>query len=563
MENEDITPTPAGANASTWRKRGNALLAAGKALECIPYYQEALRLQPELVEVHNLLGVAFRRLNNEAKAVDCFRNAIRIDPAFVAAYNNLGNALLVQGRLQEAVDAFDHALKLQPDNADVVFNLGVALEVQGELTRAVDCYRQVLRMKPGNVLARNHLADALKELGLVAEAIDELRETVQLYPGNVSAYAKLANFAAEGFYQIQPNEIGQIKAFLKSGSGSASDRAFCYFAMGMVHDKLGSYDEAFGYFQLGNDLRKRFLQERKVPFDAEIHHAFVATVMATYSQSRVETVKDWGLPNDLPIFIIGMPRSGTTLVEQVLASHPSVFGAGERENILDFIAQRPTARNVEHYSAALPTDMGMARKMAGAYLDHLATLGQGAARVTIKTNENYLHLGLIATLFPRARIIHCRRDPLDVCLSCYFQNFNSNDFVWSLEDLGAYYRAYEKIMAHWHQVLPFAIYELPYEDLVRDQETVTRNLLAFCGLNWDDRCLTFHNTRRAVRTASVIQVRKPIYDRAIGRWKHYRAHLGPLFQALGRTGMHDPGERGTPSALEALHRSESRVGHAP
>src|SRR5262249_15369034 len=160
-------------------------------------------------------------------------------------------------------------------------------------------------------------------------------------------------------------------------------------------------------------------------------------------------------------------------------------------------------------------------------------LGRGAARVTIKTLGNFALLGLIATLFPRARIIHCRRDPLDVCLSCYFQDFQKIVFAWSLDDIGAYYRAYEKIMAHWASVLPSQIHEVSYETLVHGQEQVTRGLLAFCGLDWDERCLAFFNTRRVVRTASTVQVRKPISTQAIGRWKHYRGHLGRLFGALG------------------------------
>jgi hypothetical protein len=166
-------------------------------------------------------------------------------------------------------------------------------------------------------------------------------------------------------------------------------------------------------------------------------------------------------------------------------------------------------------------------------LQRTQLLGKGAARVVFKNLENFLHLGVIATLLPGARIIHCRRDPLDVCLSCYFQNFTHISFAWSLDDIGAYHRSYEKLMAHWQSVLPLEIHEIRYEDLVQDQEGVTRNLLTFCSLDWDERCLSYFKTRRAVRTASALQVRKPIFTSAVGRWKLYRSHLGPLFSALG------------------------------
>ncbi len=511
------------------------LLAAGKARECIGYYEQALRLEPRFIDVRNFLGVAYRQLKEWPKAIDCFREAIRIDPSYAPAYNNLGNTLHAQGKWQEAITVYELALKLLPNNPDIVFNLAITLDAQGELTKAVEYYRQAIRFKPGNILARNNLADALKQLGNVAEAMEQLCEIVRVQPGYVLAHAQLINFAAEGFHTLQPNQIQAVKVFVDSGNVPAYERAFCCFALGAWHDKQGLFDEAFRYYHLGNSLRKKLLQERNLAFDPQLHIAFVDKIIATYSHAHLESVKDWGLASAAPIFIVGSPRSGSTLVEQILASHPQVFGTGEIESILDFITKGSATKNPDHYSGLLPSTLEATRKLAADYCGHLAKLSQGAARVTVKTNENYLHLGLIATMFPAARIIHCHRDPLDVCLSCYIQNFHTNDFVWSLEDIGAYYRAYEKIMAHWSRVLPIKIYDLCYEDLVHNQESAIRSMLGFCGLDWDERCLAFYNTRRTVRSASVLQVRKPMNDAAIGRWKNYRSHLGPLFQALGRS----------------------------
>jgi hypothetical protein len=251
------------------------------------------------------------------------------------------------------------------------------------------------------------------------------------------AHAELANFAAEGIYPIQPDEINRLKALLDSGRGSAADLSLCCFALGAMLDKQGLYDEAFGYFQRANDLRKRIFQEHNLAFDAHVHHAFVDRIIAAHSRSSLEQVKDWGVASDLPIFIVGMPRSGSTLVEQILASHPLVFGTGELDDIYRFVTQRAATKKSDFYTSALLPNAGVTAKLAADYLKYLATLGQAAARVTVKTNENFLHLGLIATLFPRARIIHCRRDPLDICLSCYFQNFRTADFAWSLPDMVA------------------------------------------------------------------------------------------------------------------------------
>jgi hypothetical protein len=244
------------------------------------------------------------------------------------------------------------------------------------------------------------------------------------------------------------------------------------------------------------------------------------------------------MDTEMPVFIIGMPRSGSTLVEQILASHPEVFGAGEIGDLPRFmteyaVSQASSPANSILSPPFLLRDQRAARELAAHYLESIAAFGTGAARVTIKTLQNFLHLGMIATLFPRARIIHCRRDTIDVCLSCFFTNFQNVDFAWSLSDIGVYHRSYQKLMAHWSRVLPLPIHEISYEELIQNQEAVTRKLLAFCGLDWDERCLAFWSTRRVVQTASAVQVRKPISSQAIGRWRHYRSHLGPLFEALG------------------------------
>jgi hypothetical protein len=228
-----------------------------------------------------------------------------------------------------------------------------------------------------------------------------------------------------------------------------------------------------------------------------------------------------------------MPRSGSTLVEQILASHPQVFGAGECGDFQQFVKRLHVGAPVDPYSIPIVHSREETLQLGTEYLRWLRGIHATAARIINKTLHNFLHLGLIATLFPRARIIHCRREPLDACLSCFITNFKIVDFAWSLEEIGAYYRAYEKLMAHWARVLPAEIKVVRYETLIADPGPITRDLIASCGLDWDDRCLAFHKTRRVVKTASAIQVRKPIHKRALGRWRQYRAHLGPLFVALG------------------------------
>jgi tetratricopeptide (TPR) repeat protein len=467
------------------------------------------------------------------------------DYSAAESYNNLGNALYREGKLTEATKAYERAMRLLPDMPEILYNLGAILHEQGDLDRAVDCYRQVLRVNPASVEACHNLATALKEQGHLDEAVSQFRETLRLRPLDMRAYSNLSDLAAAGRYHFAPQELERLRAFKDLGRGSALERSLCRFTIAGVLDRQGAYDEAFGYYQEANDLRLRLAEASKTGFDAPSHAAIIDAIIATHDRGYFERVRGWGLDSELPIFIVGMPRSGSTLVEQILASHPRVFGAGELGEITRFIKAPAPQTSGEVHAPFVPIHQGAARDMARSFLERITRLDPGASRVTIKTLGNFVHLGIIATLFPKARIIHCRRDPLDVCLSCYFQNFQKIVFAWSLNDLGAYYSAYEKTMTHWDSVLPSRIHEVSYEKLVHGQEEVTRNLLAFCGLDWDERCLTFFNTRRVVRTASSIQVRNPISTQAVGRWKHYRSHLGPLFKSLGRSFEADSGIVGT------------------
>jgi tetratricopeptide (TPR) repeat protein len=523
-----------GTNAKTWKHLGDAHLAVGKFHGAIANYEQALRLRPDYDEAYNNLGVAWQYLGKLEKGADYFRAAVSLTPSSALAHNNLGFALKKLGKLGEAVDAFEQAVRLRPDCAEYVGNLAVTLHEKGELDRAVMCYREILRLEPEHAQASNNLGSILKEQGLVEEATMQFLNTLRIEPDYAQAFYNLCELAVEDRYQFPPGEIDRVKTLMASDRFSVQDRSLCGFGLGMMLNKQGSYDEAFRYYEEANGLRKRLNQEQNHVFDAQRHGAWVDRIVATHDRAYFEQVQGWGMDTELPVFIVGMPRTGSTLVEQILASHPDVFGAGELIEIPHLISRLAAEANRELYAAPLLPNPRATQNVAADFLKCIPSIPAGSARVTIKNLDNYLHLGLIATLFPRARVIHCRRDPIDACLACYFQSFHDLIFAWSLEDIGAYYCAYEKLMAHWSRVLPLACHELCYEELVHDQEGVTRKLLAFCGLDWNERCLRYFNTRRVVRTACSLQVRKPISAHTIGRWKHYRSYLEPLFRALGR-----------------------------
>ena len=267
----------------------------------------------------------------------------------------------------------------------------------------------------------------------------------------------------------------------------------------------------------------------------------VDALISSFDRALFLSRSTLGAASELPVFVLGMPRSGTTLVEQILASHPMVHASGEllaSGLMIDGIASLPAARQAgKGYPEAVRlVDRAAAEALAGRYLEAIGRDAGEAARVTDKLPFNFLRIGLIALLLPRARIIHCQRDPYDTCLSCYFQDFqDAQPFVYELERLGKYYREYERLMAHWRSVLPSPMLEVPYEALVNDPEPWCRRILEHCALPWDERVLRFFATERSVQTASFWQVRQPIYLSSVGRWRHYRKHLGPLFEALGRT----------------------------
>jgi tetratricopeptide (TPR) repeat protein len=529
-----------GASAFCWNNLGVAHTAAGNLADAAAAFEEALRARPDFTEALNNLGVVLEHQKDLERAAECHRQAIRVRPGFAPSYFNLGNVLKKQGKREEAMAAYTQGLKLNPDHAEAHNDLGTLFHEQGDLEGAANCYRQALIARSGYADASSNLATTLKEQGLLDEALAQFHGTLELQPDHPRALANLSQFVAEGRYRFGADDLARLEARLASGQGSAMERSLFAFTLATVFDQQGAVDEAFAYYRQANELRRGIFQASNRAFDAEKHRAAVDHLVATFDRAYFSRVHGWGVDTELPVFVVGMPRSGSTLLEQILASHPQVHGAGEFLRIIGVAGRQESATGQDDPDRVSDflKDRATAQATARTYLRQLAELGGPALRVIDKALGNFLYLGVIAALFPRARVIHCRRDPLDVCLSCYIQNFKDLNFVWSLEDIGAYHRQYERVMGHWSKVLPLRIHEVRYEDLVACPEEAIRNLVAHCGLSWDERCLAFHNNPRPVQTASTLQVRRPLSARSIGRWKRYRAHLAPLLSAMGQPSDH-------------------------
>jgi tetratricopeptide (TPR) repeat protein len=528
---------------------GATLLRRDRLEEAERAFRRTVQLMPTHLSARCQLGIVLHKLGKQSEALTILRETVERAPSHAQAHHDLGAVLLALGRNQEACRHLHEAIRLKPDFIEAHDNLGLSLRQLDRMEEARQCFREALRHGPSYVKAHLNLGNAWEADGKFDEALAEFREACRLDPQNSIAIAALSKLATIGRFHFTEHEVEAIARRAAQDDIPLGDRHQLHFALAAIFDQRGDYRNAFEHYHASNEIRKELERSRGIVFDPDAMDQFVDRLIAVFTPAHFERVRDFGLDTELPIFVVGMMRSGTTLTEQILASHPRVHGAGELQELDRLIATLPQRLNVtESYPEVMRRlDTRVARDVANAYEHCLRARSNTAERVVDKLPGNFLNLGLIATLYPRARIIHCRRDPVDTCLSAYFQNFSGNvPQARDLRHLGRYYRAYQRLMAHWTRALPVPIFELQYEELTAEQEAVSRRLVAFCGLEWDERCLRFHETERVVRTASVLQVRQPMYRSAVGRWKRYEAFLGPLLETL--SGSEDGGRTDDASA---------------
>lgn len=508
--------------AESYSHLGDALQARGRLTEAEMSYRQAIQRRPDYAEAYNNLGTILQRRGDLDQAIASYQKALQLKPDFAEAYNNLGLVLHEQGKLSLAIASYRRAVQHKPDYTEAYTNLGAALQVQGHFAEAQANYQEALRLTPDCIEALAGEASLLEKQGDFVQAYERLYPLLQAGTTNIAVITTLATLCRH--YDHRTTIVTLMERLLAQENLSTGQRRSLLFALGKLCDELKAFDKAFAYFQQANALKP-------CHFDPGKHAAFITALIDTYSVDRWTQLPRATYQSERPVFIVGMPRSGTSLVEQILASHPLVFGAGELPDITQIAAslgaEYPSPDCVEQFS------VDTLNSLTYRYLCHLEHLSPDAVRITDKMPGNFLHLGLIALLFPQARIIHCVRDPLDTCLSCYFQDFIGNhDYAYDLTHLGGYYRAYQTLMDHWKTVLNIPMLEVQYEELVTHQEQVSRQIIAFCALEWNEQCLRFHETNRYVNTASYDQVRRPLYTTSIGRHHYYSPYLAPLQAAL-------------------------------
>jgi len=515
--------------AEAYNNLGLALAAKGRTDEAVAQYERAVTLNPDYAEAHNNLGLALAAKGRMDEAIAHYERALTLKPAYVEAHNNLGTALAVKGRVDEAVARYERALALKPDYADARNNLATALAARGNFDGAIRHYEWALAVNPDHAEAHNNLGNILKDQGKFDDAMAHYGRAIAIKP----AYAE-PHYNRAGIKTFRPGdaEIAALEALANRDGLSPNQAVQIHFALAKAFEDSGDYVRAFEHLRKGNDLKRRHIN-----YDELATVKLFQQIATIFDRSLFNRFQGEGDPSSVPIFVLGMPRSGSTLIEQILASHPQIHGAGELQDLE--IATGTVLSSIGNpvpFPECVPAlDGATLRQMGQSYLARLPALPNGKVRLVDKLPANFLRIGLIHLVLPNAKIIHTLRDPIDTCVSCYSILFSAGQgFTYDLAELGRYYRCYRELMAHWRSVLPpGAMLDLTYEEVVDDLPGQARRLIDYCGLPWDDRCISFHKTSRLVKTASAVQVRKPLFRSSLQRWRKYEAGLGALLRELG------------------------------
>lgn len=583
---------------------GDALAETGAAHEAIEAYRRAEQLAPGDAEIHNELGNALANVGDVEGAVAHLQEAVSLSPGYASAHHNLALTLKTSGHTGKALEHARRACDLAPERAEPLISLGQLLELSGAPAPAVACYLEAAQRTPDDPSLLAAIGDCLRGAGNPEAAVDIYYSIVRLAP-TVATYRaglcqcliaarRFANAEAEARQALETSpdcapllaalaiclqtrgEFTQAGTLLRralaldsdhtvaayllatNGDATVSDeeleqwltrlgqpglseekRFHLHFAIARVHERRRVHDAAFRHFQEANSIKARLY-----PFDADRHTEYVDRIMSIFTCEFFHHRQDHGVEDGRPVFIVGMPRSGSTLVEQILSSHPGIAAMGEHPAMRRIMRELPGMVGAEEPvpECCLAISPRQSTELAQRYRASMPATAHDAQRVTDKMLGNFLRLGVIALLFPNARVVHCVRDPLDTCVSCFTQDFDQGlRFTTDLSHLASFYADYRRLMAHWHQVLPLPIMNIHYEALVTNPDTISRELLRFCDLPWDDRCLAPQNSQREIATASVWQARQPVHTHSIERWRRYETHLGALIDGLRRAGaIHAP-----------------------
>ena len=526
--------------------------------DAVKSYEKAVAIKPDYADAHFNLGNILRDLGELDGAIKSFVKTIEIMPEYDEAQYNLGVTLQELGQLDEAIEQYEKALSINPENADLILNLGFIYQSLGQIDEAIEQYDNALTIDPDNAKVLNNLAVIFRDLDQVDEAIKYFKKALAIKPDYADVYYNLGfiyqdlgqvdlaikqyehavaiNDYAEAYhslsylkkYTFNDPQISRMESLLSSDNLSQSERIQLCLALARVNEGLGKQDEFFKYLDEGNSLRKKELNY-SIDQSSEVHST-IKRLFNSLPPSIIES-KSFNPSELCPIFIVGMPRSGTSLVEQIISSHQEVYGAGELDTITKLAS--PIIKNF------LAGDINHLTEQAllfirEEYLDMLSQFNTSENIITDKLPLNFQYIGFIFSAFPDAKIVHLKRDARATCWSNYKYYFKNkeNGYSYNFDDLARFYGLYIDLMDFWHELYPNQIYDMCYEDLTINQEEETRKLLEYCELDWDENCLNFHTNKRAVKTISTLQVRQKMYQGSSEAWKKHEAYLKPLIKNL-------------------------------
>ena len=501
---------------------GVCYLAAGRVPLAMTHFKKAISLEPQVALFHHNLGLALEQQSRDVEAIGAFQHALSLDPAYAETHAHLGRLMYQHGEPEEAAKCYERAAALQSDKTIAAINRAEVLIQQGHAAAAEDCVRQAIAADPGADLAWQVLGVLQQRCGRFDEAIESLKRAIELQPKRVSAYVSLVLGKKIG--PADASLVQGMLALVDDGSLAPSSRSSVHYALGKAYDDLCEYESAMRHFNKANELAAEQMRDAGRSFDRRGHKAVVDQIISGFTADFFARHAADGSDSDLPILIIGMPRSGTTLVEQIVSSHRDIGAAGEQSFWIDRL--RHSGLTNAALTGALPP--AEVRRHAADYVALLRAAAPAAHRVTDKMPGNFLILGLIHLALPNARIIHCRRDPIDTCLSIYCTPFgNPIDFAHDRADIVFYYEQYARLMEYWRRVIPEdRLLDIGYETLVANPEHMTRKMIEFCGLDWDEACLRHERNEHIIMTPSLWQARQPVYRDAVARWRRYENWLG-------------------------------------
>jgi len=505
-----------------WCHLGSLLVVAKRLDDAIVVFKKAVGADPTHAKSRGLLATALRDAGNEEAAIEAYRELVRIDSRNTSGWMNLGRLLLTQGRFEESIAAADKVLKFEKNNATAHLLKALGLSECQRGREAEPHLRLAIQLNPQDAVAKAALGYWFQEEGKFEDSLALIEEALKLLPNHGFAYFNLLR--AKNAKDVAPEFIEDLRQRALAPQLPIRDKAYMNYALGKAYEDLKDYEASIQYFSEGNRWAYEIWLGNK-DLGIEVYRDSITRTIETFDQPKLEELAADGLDSELPLMIVGMMRSGTSLLEQILSSHPDVVGAGELPFWHDF--------EEEAYGDNRVPSAPRIRKLGERYLANLRELGPSAKRVTDKLPHNYAMLGLIHTAFPKAKIIHVKRNPVDNCLSIFTTAYQRPPFfAHDRDNIVFAYKQYQRIIAHWREVLPPENFmEIQYEDLIADRDNLTRKLIEFSGLPWNDACLHHEKNERAVRTPSLWQVRQPIYTTSIARWKRYEPWI-PEFTAL-------------------------------